>query len=131
MLEVHFLGTGAMMPLPERKLASALVRRNGRLLLIDCGEGTQVAGAGIRLEHGEDRRDFHHALPRGSYRGPSGLLLTMGTMGRAEPVELIGPKGLELIVRCLRVIAPELPYELHFTELDGPEHALTFQDAAP
>ncbi len=43
MLEVHVLGTGAMMPLPERRLASALVRRNGRLLLIDCGEGTQVA----------------------------------------------------------------------------------------
>lgn len=129
MLEVRFLGTGAMMPLPNRRLASALVRRNGRLLLIDCGEGTQVAVRESGWSMAKIDAIFITHFHADHIAGLPGLLLTMGTMGRAEPVHLIGPAGLELVVRCLRVIAPELPYELRFTELDGPEHELPFQDA--
>ena len=43
MLDICLLGTGGMMPMPERFLTSMLARLNGRLLLIDCGEGTQVS----------------------------------------------------------------------------------------
>ena len=43
MLDVCLLGTGGMMPLPYRWLTSLLVRYNGSSLLIDCGEGTQIA----------------------------------------------------------------------------------------
>ena len=129
MLEVHFLGTGAMMPLPNRRLASVLVRRNGRLLLIDCGEGTQVAVRESGWSMARIDAIFITHFHADHIAGLPGLLLTMGTMGRTEPVHLIGPSGLELVVRCLRVIAPELPYQLRFTELTGPEHELPFQDA--
>ena len=43
MLDVCLLGCGGMMPLPYRHLTSLMVRYNGSSLLIDCGEGTQVA----------------------------------------------------------------------------------------
>lgn len=43
MLDVCLLGTGGMMPLPYRKLTALMTRYNGSNLLIDCGEGTQVA----------------------------------------------------------------------------------------
>ena len=43
MLDVCLLGTGGMMPLPNRGLTSLLVRYNGRMILIDCGEGTQIS----------------------------------------------------------------------------------------
>ena len=43
MLEVCLLGTGGMMPLPGRFLTACMTRCNGSSLLIDCGEGTQVA----------------------------------------------------------------------------------------
>ena len=42
MLKVTLLGTGGMMPLRTRALASAMLSCEGRNLLIDCGEGTQV-----------------------------------------------------------------------------------------
>ena len=42
MLDVALLGTGGMMPLPNRFLTSLLLRYEGKLILIDCGEGTQV-----------------------------------------------------------------------------------------
>ena len=43
MLEVILMGTGGMMPLPYRYLTSMIARYNGSNILIDCGEGTQVA----------------------------------------------------------------------------------------
>lgn len=43
MLDVALVGTGGMMPMPDRFLSSMMMRLNGRLLLVDCGEGTQVS----------------------------------------------------------------------------------------
>ena len=43
MLDICLLGTGGMMPLPNRWLTSLMTRYNGKGLLIDCGEGTQIA----------------------------------------------------------------------------------------
>ena len=43
MLDVCLLGTGGMMPLPYRWLTALMVRCSGSNLLIDCGEGTQIA----------------------------------------------------------------------------------------
>ena len=43
MLDICLLGTGGMMPLPRRYLTSMIARYNGLSILIDCGEGTQIA----------------------------------------------------------------------------------------
>ena len=43
MLDVCLLGTAGMMPLPNRWLTALMLRYNGSSLLIDCGEGTQIA----------------------------------------------------------------------------------------
>ncbi len=128
MIELCLLGTAAMMPLPERRLAALLIRRNGRLLLIDCGEGPQVAvrQSGWSLARIDTICITHFHADH--IAGLPGLLLTMGTAGRKKPVTLIGPKGLFPVVQCLRVIAPELPYPLWFEELDGPSHQTAFQD---
>ena len=121
MLDVCLLGSGGMMPLPYRWLTSLMVRYNGSSLLIDCGEGTQVA---IK-EKGWSFKPidvicFTHY--HGDHiSGLPGLLLTMGNADRTEPLTLIGPKGLERVVTALRVIAPELPFELRFVEITEPE----------
>lgn len=120
MLDVCLLGTGGMMPLPKRWLTALMTRLNGSSLLIDCGEGTQIA---IREKgwsfHDIDTICFTHY--HGDHiSGLPGLLLSMGNADRTEPVTLIGPKGLERVVGALRVIAPELPYELKFIEVSEP-----------
>ena len=118
MLDVCLLGTGGMMPLPNRHLTSLMTRYNGSSLLIDCGEGTQVS---IRMKgwsvHSIDTICFTH-FHGDHISGLPGLLLSMGNSDRTEPVTLIGPRGLEKIVNNLRVIAPELPFELKFIELE-------------
>ncbi len=121
MLDVCLLGCGGMMPLPHRWLTALMTRFNGSSLLIDCGEGTQVA---IK-EKGWSFKPidvicFTHY--HGDHiSGLPGLLLTMGNADRTEPLTLIGPKGLERVVNALRVIAPELPFELKFIEVTQPE----------
>lgn len=117
MLDVCLLGTGGMMPLPGRWLTSLMTRYNGNNLLIDCGEGTQVT---IRQKgwsvHDIEVICFTHY--HGDHiSGLPGLLLSMGNSDRTEPVTLVGPKGLERVVNALRVIAPELPFEIKFVEL--------------
>lgn len=121
MLDVCLLGSGGMMPLPYRWLTSLMTRFNGSNLLIDCGEGTQIA----LKEKGWsfkpiDTICFTHY--HGDHiSGLPGLLLTMGNADRREPLTLIGPKGLERVVNALRVIAPELPFPIIFKEIQGPE----------
>ena len=43
MLEVTLLGTGGTMPLKNRWLSACLIKHMGHSVLIDCGEGTQIA----------------------------------------------------------------------------------------
>ena len=43
MLDVCLLGTAGMMPLPNRWLTALSLKYNGSNILIDCGEGTQIA----------------------------------------------------------------------------------------
>lgn len=121
MLDVCLLGSGGMMPLPYRWLTSLMMRFNGSNLLIDCGEGTQIA---IKEKGWSfkpiDTICFTHY--HGDHiSGLPGLLLTMGNAERTEPLTLIGPKGLERVVNALRVIAPELPFPIIFKEIQGPE----------
>ncbi len=121
MLDVCLLGTAGMMPLPHRYLTSLMTRYNGSSLLIDCGEGTQVAvkKAGWSF-HPVDTICFTH-YHADHISGLPGMLLTMGNAERKEPLTLIGPKGLQRVVTALRVIAPELPFEIQYMELTEPE----------
>ncbi|MCD8104541.1 MAG: ribonuclease Z [Lachnospiraceae bacterium] len=121
MLDVCLLGSGGMMPLPYRWLTSLMTRFNGSNLLIDCGEGTQIA---VREKGWSfkpiDTICFTHY--HGDHiSGLPGLLLTMGNAERVEPLTLIGPKGLERVVNALRVVAPELPFPIAFEEIQGTE----------
>ena len=124
MLDVCLLGCGGMMPLPRRWLTALMIRYNGSSLMIDCGEGTQVA---IK-EKGWSFKPidvicFTHY--HGDHiSGLPGLLLTMGNADRTEPLTLVGPRGLERVVSALRVIAPELPFEIKFIEITKPEEVL-------
>ena len=112
------------MPLPYRWLTSLYARYNGKVILIDCGEGTQIA----MKEQGWSAKPIdvicfthYHA---DHISGLPGLLLTMGNADRTEPVTMIGPKGLEQVVNSLRMIAPELPFDINFIELRDKEETI-------
>lgn len=118
MIDITLLGTGGTMPLKNRWLSSCLISRNGHSILIDCGEGTQIAlKKTLNKFKPIDMICFTH-FHADHISGLVGFLLSMGNEGRTEPVTLVGIKGLKYIVECLCVIAPELPFELKFIEID-------------
>ena len=128
MLDICLLGTGGMMPLPKRHLTSLLIRHNGSSTLIDCGEGTQIA---IR-ERGWSFKPIDTILLTHFHAdhiaGLPGLFLTMGNADRTEPVTVIGPKGVERVIAAVRVIAPELPFEIRTIPIEGIEDSFQVKE---
>lgn len=118
MVDLCLLGCGGGMPMPDRYLSSLLINYQGRKILIDCGEGTQVSmkmvGWGFKTIdiicithiHGD------HIV------GLPGLLATIGNSMRTEPITIIGPKGINGAINGLRSIVPYLPYDLNIVEVD-------------
>lgn len=114
------------MPLPYRWLTSMLARYNGSSILIDCGEGTQIA----LKEKGWSPNPidiicFTH-FHADHISGLPGMLLAMGNSERTKPLTIIGPKGVTGVVESLRVIARELPFEIRYMELTSKEQVIEF-----
>lgn len=128
MLDICLLGTGGMLPLPDRYLTAMLARFNGRKLLVDCGEGTQVTmrllGWGYKTL---DVICFTHY--HGDHvTGLPGLLLTINNTGRTEPLTLIGPPGLKRVVEGLTIVSRDIGFELNFIELSFEKQSLQVGD---
>ena len=123
MIDVTLIGTSALVPLPERALTAVHLVCGGRSILFDCGEGTQSAArkAGVSLINTELIALTHY---HGDHIfGLPGLLQTMGSMGRTEPLTIVGPKGIETELAPILALTGWVPYELRLMELpeDGME----------
>src|SRR5947209_2252042 len=118
-LDVALVGTGGMMPLPNRRLSSVLVRYQGRLILFDCGEGTQISLRAL----GWGLKDIDLILishVHGDHvTGLPGLLLTLANSGRTDDVLIVGPRGFAGVVERLLVVAAHLPFAVRYRELFG------------
>ena len=120
MLKVTLLGTGGTQPLPERALAAAAVTVGGRSVLLDCGEGTQVGLrrygvsayklAAVLLTH------YHgdHIL------GLPGLLQTLGSLNRTEPLTIYSPQGIDPVAKAVMALAGQQPYAVRWRPAAAP-----------
>ena len=112
MLTATLLGCGGTQPLPERALSCLVLTVGGRSILIDCGEGTQIAarrfGVSIYRVDAILLTHFHgdHIF------GLPGVWQTMAALGRTQPLLMAGPPGLEKLVQAFLSVAGPLPFEL-------------------
>ena len=92
--EVFSLGTSGMMPLPGRFLTSALLRREGKCFLFDCGEGTQVSLKLLNLRWKQINSIFISHMHADHVTGLPGLLMLSSQVDREEPLYIYGPAKL-------------------------------------
>ncbi len=111
--------------MPTRALASLYIRVDGRAILLDCGEGTQIGimrlGWGFRCIDSLLLTHFH----ADHCSGVPGFLLALAKAGREEPFHIYGPYGLQRVIDGLRVIAPQLPYSIILHELPSTESSFS------
>lgn len=130
MLTVTLLGTAATLPQPDRALSAAVFSTGGRSILLDCGEGTQLA---LHRHHVNPMKLTLVALTH--YHGDHilglpGLLQTLGTMNRTRPLYITGPEeGHAPILAAILTLADELPFPVRF--LPMPQEGLILHQLDP
>ncbi len=117
MLDITLIGTSGALPLKDRFLSSCIMKYNGANFLFDCGEGTQMSLRRRKISLSAINTILITHTHADHVTGLPGLLLSMGTDMRTEPVTLIGPAGFARVLYSLLVIARELPFELRVIEL--------------
>ncbi|MCD6155164.1 MAG: ribonuclease Z [Candidatus Verstraetearchaeota archaeon] len=119
--KVIFLGTAGGVPTKYRSLPCIVFRRGGEVFVFDCGEGAQrqfiISGIGFPSKF----RIFISHLHGDHLFGLPGLLQTMSLMGRSDPVEIYGPRGIINFLEALKeTVGLNLTFNLDVNEVyDG------------
>lgn len=116
-IEIIPLGTASAIPTRERHPSALALVRKGRILLFDCGEGTQMRlmKAGLR----PTRIDvvFITHLHGDHFFGLMGLLSTLSLMDRVDPLTVVAPVGLaDLIYAMPGLDVERFGFDLAFIE---------------
>jgi ribonuclease Z len=119
MLDIILPGTGGMLPSDTRWLSCCWLESQGSAVLIDCGEGTQIALKKQNLRLGNVNTLLITHFHADHVSGLPGLLLSLGNYGKTSPLLIAGPRGLGKIVNALLIIAPNLPFPIEIKELFG------------
>ncbi|MFH1808114.1 MAG: ribonuclease Z [Pseudomonadota bacterium] len=128
-MDCFLLGSGGMMPMPERRLSALLVRYQGCMILFDAGEGVQIGLKALNLGlRGLDVVAITH-LHADHVLGLPGVMMLRTQMPDPAPLTLIGPPGLQDFVQDLhRSVRFFLNYPLHFVELDEGADPVAWRD---
>lgn len=120
-MEVYVLGCGGMMPLPGRHLTSVLVRREGELLLFDCGEATQISLKRLNLKWKRISTIYISHTHADHITGLPGLLMLSAQVDRTEPLTIVGPKKIKEYIETSRdVLDMYINYEIIIQEIEDP-----------
>ena len=120
-MEAFILGTGGMMPLPGRNLTSVLLRREGELLLFDCGEGTQVSIRRLNLRWKKISAIFISHTHADHVTGIPGILMLSSQVEREEPLYIIGPPNTkEYVEENCRILEMHINYRIIVKEIRKP-----------
>ncbi len=130
--EIIPLGTGAAIPAHGRHLSACALRREGRVLLFDCGEGTQFQLLRAGVKRSRIEAVFITHLHGDHLYGLPGVLTTAALLERTEPLTIAGPAGLRAILESLPGLENDwLPFEVRYVVLEeGFEHDVVYETAA-
>lgn len=127
--DIHIIGCGSALPTRKHLPSCQVVDVRDKLLLLDCGEGAQLAWRKTGLNWQKITHIFLTHAHGDHIFGLPGLLSTMGLLGRTAPLYIHGPSQLQTFVEFMKAhFLADMDYEIHFTAVDTTSHALIFED---
>lgn len=128
-MRLHIMGCHAATPRFLTHPTSQVLRAGRHMILIDCGEGTQMQLRRFKVSFSRIEHIFISHLHGDHFFGLPGLISTFRLLGREKPLHIYGPKGLkEAITLLLKLGDSRISYPLHFHELLQNESTLIFED---
>jgi ribonuclease Z len=99
MMQLTILGCHSATPRANAHPTAQILDINGELMLIDCGEGTQVQLRKQKVKFSRLSHIFISHLHGDHYFGLIGLLSTFSLLSRTAELHIHAPKGLEEIIK--------------------------------
>lgn len=127
---VTILGSGSAIPTSDRNHTAHLMEVHNRMLLLDCGEGTQMQlrKSGYRFQ--KISHIFISHLHGDHYFGLIGLLNTLHLLGRSQQLNLYGiPPLKQLIDFQLELSRTTLAYPLVFHPFETENPSVILDDS--
>ncbi|MBN2694948.1 ribonuclease Z [bacterium] len=117
-MEIIFLGTSAGTPTKTRNLtAIAIKKRNYKWwYLVDCGEGTQHQLLKTGLSLLWLKSIFITHVHGDHFYGLAGLLATLSTLGRKDPLKIVSPVGVRVFLETIFNISQEPAFPIEFID---------------
>ncbi|MCX6665877.1 MAG: ribonuclease Z [Euryarchaeota archaeon] len=100
-LSIIFLGTGGSWPTVKRNVSSVAVKREGEIILFDCGEGTQRQFQKSTQSYMQISKVFLTHFHGDHFLGLPGLIQTMQLNDRNKPLYVYGSRGVEKLISQL------------------------------
>lgn len=115
MFGVTILGNNSALPAFDRHPTAQVITLNDQLILIDCGEGTQMQMSRYKIRRSKINHIFISHLHGDHYFGIAGLVTSMGLLNREQDLHIYAPAPLkELLCMQLNIADTKLPFALHF-----------------
>lgn len=129
MFAVTILGNNSALPTLERHPTAQIVTCNDQLILVDCGEGTQLQFARYKIRRSRLRYVFISHLHGDHYFGLIGLINSLSLLGRQDPLTVFGPPELETILQLqMQCSGTILQFELQFIPLTEDKQGVILED---
>tara|TARA_R110002051_G_scaffold1246_2_gene6875 strand:- start:13718 stop:14623 length:906 start_codon:yes stop_codon:yes gene_type:complete len=129
-MRLTVLGCYAATPRTLTNPTAQVLEINNHIVLIDCGEGTQVELRRHKVKFSRINHIFISHLHGDHFFGLPGFISTMRLLGREKALHVYGPKGIkEAIILLLKLGDSWTNYPLLFHELSSKESELVFEDS--
>jgi len=127
--ELTILGCSSAMPVHGRFMSSQILNVNEKLLLIDCGEGTQIRLSEYKISKNKIDTILISHLHGDHIFGLPGLIGSMNLVGRKKPLDIFGPLGLEFYLKTVFEISESyLGFEINFHTVNHNKYTKILED---
>ena len=126
---LNVLGTASTLPTTERCPSAQVLDVRGRLFMIDCGEGAQIALRRAKVSFLKIEHICLSHLHGDHLFGIFGLLSTMGMLGRSSVLNIYAPKSFSGILDFFMVNFGEgIKFDINHVVLEMSQPAVVYEN---